>query len=514
MSYNKRQMQAAYRSAFLYYLYRVLRALEPGTEIQENWHIRAIVHQLERCFSGENNRLLLTVPPRSLKTNIASVAAPAFILGNDPTARIILASYSNDLSSHNLERIRSLLEEKWHQELFPNLRIKSSTKNEIRTTQHGSIYASSVGGTLTGRGAGWLIIDDPHKAGDAYSSKSLETANNWFKGTALSRLDNRKTGRIILVQQRLHVNDIAGFVIETGKWEHLNLPLIATKNETFDIGFGEVHHRKVNDLLHPGRIDLDSLEELQSTMSSFEFSAQYQQDPVAIKGGIFPTDKFKTYDRLPQRMTESMIVQSWDCASGETQSHDYSVCTTWLCQKGNAYLMDVVRERFSFTELCATAMRKAHQGNANAVLIEQCNIGRAVTSQLRNVGVSNLVPRNSIANKIHRVMTGSPPIESGQIFIPKEETYIADFINECAAFPNGGHDDQVDSTSQFLNWFIERDYLKSEAQNFMDLLDLRIQQERCPPAPRTKEEHYWQIFNNATHTGGHFPWKDGLKKLS
>ena len=192
---------------------KAFSTLAPGQIFVPEWHLKAIAYQLERVRRGENRRLIINLQPRSLKSIMASVAFPAFVLGHDPTSRIICVSYSADLAKKHANDFRAVFEALWYQSLFPNTRIgNKDTKLGIQTTRRGFRLATSVGGTLTGRGGEIIVIDDPLKPDDAYSETKRNAANEWFRTTLISRLDDKRTGAIVIVMQRVRMDDLTGFV--------------------------------------------------------------------------------------------------------------------------------------------------------------------------------------------------------------------------------------------------------------------------------------------------------------
>ena len=197
-----RVLRALLRSNFTAFVRKVFVTLESGQVYVPNWHLEAIAHQLERVRRGEIRRLIINMPPRSLKSMTASVAFPAFLLGHNPTRRIICVSYSGDLAKKHANDFRAVLEAPWYQRLFEGTRIgQKDSETEIELTARGFRLATSVGGTLTGRGGDLIVIDDPLKPDDAYSEAKRNAANEWFKNTLLSRLDDKRTGAIIIVMQ-------------------------------------------------------------------------------------------------------------------------------------------------------------------------------------------------------------------------------------------------------------------------------------------------------------------------
>src|SRR3954471_8917194 len=213
-----------------------------------------------------------------------------------------------------------------YRRIFPATRISPAkdTETEVMTTARGSRLATSVGGTLTGRGGDLLIIDDPLKPQDAHSESARESLKQWYANTLLSRLDHKAEGSIIVVMQRLHPDDLVGHLLEQGGWRHLNLPAIAEQETVVELGATRRHRRRVGNLLHPERESQTALDELKASMGSMEFTAQYQQAPVPIGGNLIRWSWFKFYDNPPTPQPGDKLIVSWDTAQSSHQLADYS----------------------------------------------------------------------------------------------------------------------------------------------------------------------------------------------
>ena len=201
---------------FVSFVEKSFYELNPNTTYLHNWHIEVIVAALEKCRMRASTRLNINVPPRSLKSHTASVAFPAWLLGHNPAAQIICASYAQDLADKLAGDCRSLMMTEWYQELFPETRLatRRSAVHDFMTTKKGSRLATSVGGVLTGRGADFIIIDDPLKPDEALSDVQRRNVNDWYDHTLISRLNDKRTGCIILIMQRLHEDDLVGHVLQ------------------------------------------------------------------------------------------------------------------------------------------------------------------------------------------------------------------------------------------------------------------------------------------------------------
>jgi predicted phage terminase large subunit-like protein len=450
-NFDRRSFEALLRADFRPFLEKVFSTLSPGQPFIPTWHLEAIAYQLERVRRGEIKRLIINLPPRSLKSVTASVAFPAFVLGHDPTRRIICVSYSGDLAKKHANDFRAVAEARWYRELFPGTRIgQKDSETEIELTARGSRLATSVGGTLTGRGGDLIIIDDPLKPDDAYSEAKRNAANEWFNNTLLSRLDDKRTGTIILVMQRVHMDDLTGFVTgQSDEWEVLNLPAIAEVDEEIPISDTKVYRRRVGEALSPVREPLSVLENMKVQLGSDAFSAQYQQMPVPPGGAMIKRHWIKRYVELPPR-ERSLMLQSWDTASKGGPENDFSVCTTWFITRDRRwYLIDVWRKRVDYPELKAAMRTLAFRHAANRVLVEDAGAGIAVVQELLGEADGILAVKPD-RDKITRMSVVSAKFESGLVFLPERAPWLADFEAELFAFPGSRHDDQCDSVSQAL----------------------------------------------------------------
>jgi predicted phage terminase large subunit-like protein len=449
---KRRALAAACRTDFVTFSQKCFRSLNPGAELQRNWHLLAMAHHLEEVRQGRILRLIINAPPRMLKSLLASTAFTAFMLGHEPTKRVIAVSYGMDLSIKLANDFRAIVTAQWYRDLFPGMRISrtKNTESEVVTTQNGYRLATSVDGTLTGRGGDVVIIDDPLKPGDALSDSRRKSVNDWFRTTLISRLDDQQNGAIVLVMQRLHDDDLTGSILRSSDdWTVLNLPAIAEQEEKIKIGPDEYHVRRVGDLLHAEREPQSVLDSLRSQLGPDTFAAQYQQAPVPPGGVMIKRDWVRRYDQLPVRTSSSQVLQSWDTASTEGEQSDWSVCTTWLHHDKKHYLIDVLRGRVDYPTLRQRALAYAQEYKANKIFIEDTGVGTALVAELKNAGLSAIGIRPE-HDKRTRMSIQSAKIQSGQVLFPYRAPWLADLEAELFAFPNARHDDQVDSISQVL----------------------------------------------------------------
>ena len=453
---DRQLLHAALRFDLPSFIQRSFQTVAPGVGYLDNWHIPAIAYHLDQCLHGDIKRLIITLPPRNLKSICASVAFPAYVLGHDPTRRIICASYANELTSKHARDCRAVMESSWYREVFPKARLnpKKRAELEFETIRQGYRYGTSIEGALTGRGGNFLIVDDPIKPADAMSEPIRKKVKEWFDGTLYSRLDSKKDDVIIIVMQRVHVDDLVGHLLEKGgDWVHLDLPAIADQVHLIPIGENLIHQRNVGNVLHPEREPLEVLEKIKEDMGTFAFSAQYLQRPVPAEGNLIHWKWFGKYAYPPAHDADGRIIQSWDTASKAGELNDYSVCTTWLSKNDKYYLLDVMRERLDYPFLRKRVIEMAQRFPVHTVLIEEKGSGIQLIQDLQHgrTGIRAIGIKPE-ADKITRMSNQSAVIEARHVILPEEAPWLDDFKAEIMAFPNGRYDDQVDSVSQFLGW--------------------------------------------------------------
>jgi predicted phage terminase large subunit-like protein len=455
---DRRALNAVLRNSLSSFSQRCFLTLNPRATFLDNWHVDALCYHLELVRIGKLRRLIINVPPRYLKSTICSVAFPAFMLGHDPTKRIIVASYGSELAIKLHNDCRGILTAPWYRSAFGSTRISpvKNTEAEVMTTRQGCRLAVSVGGTLTGRGGDLVIVDDPIKPQDAYSDPLRSAANDWFDTTLLSRLDDKRTGAIIVVMQRLHSDDLTGKLLRTSNdWTVLSLAAIAEHDEQIQIGKNRYHFRKAGDVLHPEREPVEVLNSLRAQVGSDIFSAQWQQNPVPAGGNMIKREWVQPYDDLPARTSSTYVLQSYDTASKQGGQNDHSVCTTWYVIDRYYYLVDVLRGRFDYPTLKERATAHARRHSPTKILIEDTGVGTALVQELQNAGFPAIaIPVEQ--NKETRMSIQSAKIESGRVFLPRSASWLADLEAELFAFPGSRHDDQIDSISQALAYEITK----------------------------------------------------------
>ncbi len=454
---SAQEFRALMRLDFCSFLQRSFHELMPQAKFWPNWHIEHIAGKLEACRQGRIKRLIINVPPRSLKSLAGSIALPAWWLGHDPTAQIIAVSYAQDLSDKLARDCRTIMQSSWYQSLFAT-RLSNERKavSEFVTTMGGSRLATSVSGVLTGRGADVIVIDDPLKPDEALSDARRTTCNNWYDTVLLSRLNDKKAGCIILIMQRLHENDLVGHVLEQDAWEVVSFPAISEEDQAYVIEspFGShVHHRRTGDVLHPAREPLATLDALRRGLGPYNFAGQYQQAPAPAGGGMVQATWFPRYtpEDLPQKFDQ--IVQSWDTANKPSELADYSVCTTFGVKNKHFYLLNVLRKKFGYPDLKRAVIEQSRLFGPSVILIEDKASGTQLIQELREASLYTIIRYKPEGDKIMRLNAQTGAMEGGFVHLPREAHWLADYLHELVTFPRGHYDDQVDSTAQALSWF-------------------------------------------------------------
>ena len=454
MTTPERALQAVVRTHFIFFLMKCFETLHPGEKpLKLVWYLKAMCHALEGVRLERTRRLVITVPPRHLKSIATSVAFVAWSLGHRPGMKIMVASYSQDLARAHAEQTRTILESDWYRKLFPSTRIsdRGNRQLELVTTAGGYRKAVSVGGSVTGHGADLIVVDDLMKADEVHSEAAREEARRWFDNSLITRLNTKKTGSIVSIQQRLHEDDLPAYLLEKG-YKHLDLPAIGEAVEQIEIGGGLVHTRQPGELLNPEREDDEVLDLLRRELGPQVFSAQYQQNPVAPEGNLIRLEWFGRYQGPVERHMVLKVIQSWDTAMSSAPTSDYSVCTTWGFREGRWRLLDVFRERLDYPDLKRAVIRLQREWSAEKVVIEDANCGKSLYQEMRISGPFVPLLMTPREDKETRLTGQTGRLEEGLCVLPEAAPWLEAFCAELKAFPSGRYDDQVDSLTQFLQF--------------------------------------------------------------
>ncbi|MHA6724189.1 phage terminase large subunit [Sphingomonas sp. RS2018] len=444
----KAVLPALIRQRFDVFLRFAFRELAGNREFTPAWHIDAIERQLHLLDSREITQLIVTMPPRHLKSIVISVAWVAWILGREPQSKFTCASYDLDLAEKHARDCLKIIDSAWYRSAFPNMRLTKRAVLDFETYAGGGRLSTSVGGGVTGRGGDWIILDDPMKGDEALSDTVRAKTKDWFFNTLRSRADDDKT-RYIIVMQRLHEEDLAGYLLRQGGWEELRLSAIATRDEVIPLLGGRVHYRREGYPLTPSRQSLAYLKRRQAE-DPYVFAAQYQQDPIGRIGAFVMPDWFKTYDEPPWT---GHVAQSWDTAVKATVRSDWSVGITARFYQGRWYILDVFRERVEFSDLYAAVRASCTKYKVEHLLIEDASSGAQLIERLRREMGPNdpyAVAVTPTGEKVARFEAQASRIKDGQVVLPRTAPWLHEFLAEVTRFPGGGKDDQADALAQLL----------------------------------------------------------------
>ena len=463
---KKRVFNALCRENFYAFVKKAFNETHGSEHFHDSFAIELICDRLEKCMRGEIRKLIINIPPRNLKSFITSVCLPAYLLGKDPQKEIVCVSYSSDLANKLSRDTKSIMEMPFYKDIFATRIGRKNTEDMFETTKHGSRAATTVQGALTGLGGNYLVLDDPCSAADVLSDVKRKNLNDWFQNTFLSRLNDKKEGVMIVIMQRLHEEDLTAILEKQGGWEVLSLPAIAEKDESFVLSDGRIVGRKAGEVLNPEHEPLEVLLDLKKAMSEYNFSAQYQQNPIPLKGNIINFDDFKYFENLPTA-DNRIVVQSWDCAHKTGENNDFSVCVTGAIINNIIYILDISRYRLEFPDLLDEIKDMQCIAHANEVVIEDADIGSGIIQQLEKAGCCPIPFKPEVAKPV-RAACVTKLIRDGRVRLLKDAIWLQDFAKEVRAFPYGAHDDQIDALVQLLTEFEKGTFASSSGVYIID----------------------------------------------
>ncbi|HTO81791.1 MAG TPA: hypothetical protein VMQ73_06130, partial [Methylomirabilota bacterium] len=368
------------RSDFRFFVWRAFHELNPEIELRWNWHLDALCQAVETMAATPGDRLAIAVGPRHLKSIIVSIAFVAWMLGRNPALKFLVASYGGELSGELADQFIKVIEAPWYRAAFPQFKVSRKSDGEIKTTRGGGRKPVSVGGATTGFGADYIIVDDLIKAQAADQPGTRQAGIDYFRSGLVTRLNNAETGRIAVVGQRLHDEDVIGYCLETGIYRYLCLPAIAPGPAEFPLGRGRVHRVKTGDLLfYPMHV----LDQRRLEMGERAYRAQLLQDTAGTESLFIKWHRIHRYAEQPPREAFAVVVQSWDTAQAENAGADFSVCTTWGFLDGKWWLLHLLRFQKDFAEVKAQVLAMRAAWRADHVVIEDVASGSALLNLLR-----------------------------------------------------------------------------------------------------------------------------------
>ena len=447
---------AAIRENLYFFLVRAFPILCPGESLARAPYLEAMCYALQRVATGDCQRLMISIAPRHLKSICGSVLLPAFVLGRDPSQKVVVVCYGKDLALEHAELFRRLVTDPAYANLFPHMKLhaKHNRIDQLKTTVGGGRKSVSLGGGITGFGANLIIIDDLGKPQEMRHDSYRQELRDFFDHTLFSRLNDKRRDRIVSIQQRLHPDDFSAYLLEKNRFEHLCLPSIAEIPEEIPLYNGRPFIRLPGDLLNPEREPQEVLDQIRADIGSSAFQAQYQQNPSESDSEFLSMADLHLVDTLPGEEKFVRRVQSWDTAAKDGPRCDYSVGMTfgWHCDEERWYVLDVYRKRADITELKAAVRNLRKQWYVDRVLIEASALGNALLQEFRRETYGVYLPVNVMTSKLERFIPQTDWIKSGQLVFPTDKPWFDDLRRELLAFPDVGHDDQVDALTQFAEY--------------------------------------------------------------
>jgi len=472
------QLREMSRRSLHNFVKQAWHVVEPARPFVDNWHIGAVTEHLEAVSRFEINRLLIMVPPGTMKSLNVSVFWPAWEWGpnSHPHRRFLFSSYSNRLSIRDSLRTRRVIKSPWYQSLWGRkfeLLEDRDTMSVFHNNHTGFRLATSTRGVSTGERGDVVVVDDPHNVVEAESEKRREAVLEWWDEAMSSRVNDPEDSAFVVVMQRLHQHDLAGHLMKQGGYTVLRLPMEFEEQHRC---FTSVRPRafkgkpadrycwdprtKEGELLFPQRVSAAAVQDLKNRLGSYASAAQLQQRPSPRGGGLVKLPWFGRFRERPGKNKVLRIIQSWDTASKGGVENAYSVCGTWYQCDTGYYLVHVLRERMNNARLRRTAVQMAVRFNPGAIVIEDKSSGTALIEHLRDPkehkapdGLTfNVFGMNPDKDKITRMDIEAPTVEAGNVWLPEEADWLPEFEAEVEAFPNADYMDQVDMLSQTLKW--------------------------------------------------------------
>ena len=437
-------------------------------------HHKIYAQKLQEVADGKIKRLIINMPPRHTKSEFASYLFPAWLMGRDPSKKIIQATHTAELAVGFGRKVKNLIDSEDFRDIFPEVKLATDAKASGRwsTSGGGEYYAVGVGGALAGRGADLCIIDDPVSEQDALSPTALDNIYEWYTSGPRQRL--QPGGALIIVMTRWSIRDLTAKVIhkqsETGadRWDIVEFPAIFPETDN---------------VLWPEYWSKEELEGVKASIPVSKWNAQYMQNPTAEEGAIIKREWWNVWnpDNPPAC---SYVIQSYDTAFTKNERSDYSAITTWgiftpVEGEGDAIiLLDAEKGRWDFPELKEKAMELSEAYDPDMILIEQKASGTPLTQELRRMGVpvTPFTPSKG-ADKFARMNACAPVFESGMVWRP-DANFAEEVVEECASFPHGDHDDLADSMTQAILRFRQGGFITTPDD------------EEFEPAYRRKMEYY------------------------
>jgi predicted phage terminase large subunit-like protein len=431
-----------------------------GERLKPREYILFVCYNLAQLAGGEIKRLVINLPPRHLKTFVASICLAAWVLGNRPSAKILIVTYSERLADRIAFGIREIMQSRWYKKIFDTrLSAKRTQVGDFVTTAGGGVYAASIDGSLTGFGADFILVDDPLDIKYAGDVEKNVHVNERFDNLVRTRLNNQKKGRIAIIQHRLSENDLSQHVLEEGGWRRVVLPCLARTSRSYDCGEDGVYFRKKNSPLRPDAFSSRNIRKLEESLINPDFEALYQQNPgglcsFKIREEHFPRMDIKDLSGVP-------LVLSVDPGGAGGRSNSYCVIQVWARINEHHVLVDQWREQANIGEMRARLTKMMALRRPAVVLIEKAGCGEELIRLARAKALGRVVSVTPNGrSKAERLYRYRKIIRSRRIVLRDDADWVDEFIDEFTRFPNAAFDDQVDAFTQYADFMDDNPVLQ------------------------------------------------------
>ncbi|MBW4596243.1 MAG: phage terminase large subunit [Brasilonema angustatum HA4187-MV1] len=440
------------------------KVLHPTERLYENWHLLLLAEYLEEVYFNRIGNLLINVQPRSLKSELISVAFPCWVWIGKPEKDILGLSYSSVLANDHNQMRRDILKSEWYKRLNPGIELKIDKNriSEFSNNYKGTMYARGFDGSVTGIGGNLILVDDPNNPVTSESKQVRTETLRKFKDYSVGRRNDPKNTPIIVVQQRTNVEDVSGYILRELAEDYTYLKLPVRSPIAIDMKSPKdgrvIKHREPDELLHPERFGEKEDEEARRTLGAYMYASRYRQEPYAKGGGIFRSN-WQYFTTLPKRFAPAISV---DASFGSvTDTASYVVIQCWLICRPNFYLWSQQRERMTFPKTQEAIKKNLKQWGAElgkpitAKLVEAKANGAAIIQTLRAdfPGIIGINPKSS---KKARAEAIAPTFESKNVWLREGAAWLSEYEPELEAFPDYDSDDQVDATSQLIYYYLDK----------------------------------------------------------
>jgi predicted phage terminase large subunit-like protein len=454
------ELKAVLSRDFLSFARKAIGGLD-GTTIGDDPYLHYLARKLSQFAEEETRRLIINLPPAHLKTMLGSVCMTAWLLAHQPRLKIIIVTHAETLSKTIARNIRTVIQSGWFKEVFAT-RIKRghAEVTDFGTTAGGGVFVTSFSGRFTGRRADVIVVDDPHDIGDGIDE--IEKTTHAFHSALLSRLNNRKSGRVLIIAHRVNERDLSASLLQQKVWKHVVLPMVATRDQTYQTTLGDWRRRK-DELLRPDAFGPEDVEELRDNCFNPDFNMLYQQDFDSQALPALSADHFPDITELPPPYAP--VALSVDAGMTKGRKSAFSVIQAWRVMSDRYHLIDQFREQCDYATLRDALRRFRRRYQPAAILIERAANGNALISELSRKYRHLIMPIEPDGrSKSARLRVHAETIIAQRIHLPADEPWRDDFVAELVEFPRGQFTDQVDAMTQFLDYAGELAKLKPTPQ--------------------------------------------------